>query len=35
MTTGVDVINSSDSGAEVMLATPRLVETPAEAAVRR
>jgi hypothetical protein len=35
MTTGVDVMDSSDSGAQVILVTPRPVETPAEAAVRR
>jgi hypothetical protein len=35
MTRGVDVINSSDAGAQVILVTPRPVATPAEAAVRR
>ena len=35
MTAGVDVVNASDSGAQVVLVTPRAPAPPAAAAVRR
>ena len=35
MARGVDIINASDSGAQVVLVTPRASVPPAEAAVRR
>jgi hypothetical protein len=35
MTKGVDIINSSDSGAQVLLLTPRAAQAPPEPAIRR
>ena len=35
MTTGVEIINASDSGAQVVLVTPRALAAPPDAAVRR